>query len=214
MLHAMTFASVLSRIPGISSAVLYLLPSSATLSVCLFELIVWSCLLAYPINHAHLVMPFGYDAPSAMQGCYFSHAGMLLYVNPILAYLQEWLAQEVEHWRGVLAGVPPLLEMPFDYTRPVRRSGGGARTGFTIPHAVSQRLRHVATEAGATEFVVLLAAYKAGPQCVDFSCLHRFHSMLRCLWPQCFMRMHLDLHSTLLIRFYAGNRRLLYYVWS
>ncbi|MGL6236525.1 MAG: amino acid adenylation domain-containing protein [Segniliparus sp.] len=70
-------------------------------------------------------------------------------------------AQSVEHWRGELAALPEPLELP----------GAAGGVGDTSPRAgrhqvaasaeLMARLEEVAKEAGATPFMVLLAAFAA-----------------------------------------------------
>ncbi|HEX8243485.1 MAG TPA: condensation domain-containing protein, partial [Longimicrobium sp.] len=69
------------------------------------------------------------------------------------------LARHVAHWRRVLEGAPPLLELPADYPRPpVQRFAGGAhRDAFGAD--LLTPLRKLAAAERATSYMVLLAAY-------------------------------------------------------
>jgi len=78
---------------------------------------------------------------------------------------REWLHGEVlEHqlafWRQRLAGAP-VLELPTDRPRPEVQAFRGRRTGFRLDAAATAGLRRLGRDAGATLFMVLLAAWKA-----------------------------------------------------
>ncbi|WP_327064989.1 non-ribosomal peptide synthetase [Kitasatospora sp. NBC_01302] len=63
-------------------------------------------------------------------------------------------------WRDTLAGAPQLLALPTDRPRPPLRGDGAARHCFTLPAELAERVKAVATGAGSTPFVLLLAAYQ------------------------------------------------------
>ncbi|WP_188306297.1 non-ribosomal peptide synthetase, partial [Streptomyces sp. CBMA123] len=63
----------------------------------------------------------------------------------------------LDHWRRVLAELPPL-DLPTDRPRPAVRTTGGALVTFTLPAALTARLRDRAREADGTLYTVLLAA--------------------------------------------------------
>ncbi|MEU6238228.1 amino acid adenylation domain-containing protein, partial [Kitasatospora sp. NPDC047058] len=65
------------------------------------------------------------------------------------------------HWRERLAGAPQALELPGDRPRPAVRSFRGATVPVRLDAAVSQAVRDLARAAGATPFIVLLAAFQA-----------------------------------------------------
>jgi amino acid adenylation domain-containing protein len=79
---------------------------------------------------------------------------------------REWLSGPVldtllAHWTGRLAGVPPLLELPWDRPRPAVLSARGAALAVAVPADVTTGLRRVAERTRATLFMVLLAGYAA-----------------------------------------------------
>ena len=73
----------------------------------------------------------------------------------------EILAAEVAHWRGRLAGAPPLLALPADRPRPPLPSHRGAVRRWSPPGPLVRQLAALARRAGATLFMALLAAFQA-----------------------------------------------------
>ncbi|MGS2806906.1 non-ribosomal peptide synthase/polyketide synthase [Nocardia sp. MW-W600-9] len=67
-------------------------------------------------------------------------------------------SREIAFWEGTLAGLPDQLELPSARPRPVEPSMRGARTGFTIGAGLHRQLTELATEAGASLFMVLHTA--------------------------------------------------------
>jgi amino acid adenylation domain-containing protein len=71
----------------------------------------------------------------------------------------EVLARELAWWHERLAGAPPVLDLPADRPRPARPSGRGGRVAAVLPRATADRLAALARGAGATLFMLLLAAF-------------------------------------------------------
>jgi amino acid adenylation domain-containing protein len=71
------------------------------------------------------------------------------------------LERETEWWRGKLAGLPELLELPADYPRPAVKSYRGAVVPARFPAPLAAAVRALARESGATPFMALLAALAA-----------------------------------------------------
>ncbi|QLJ03666.1 amino acid adenylation domain-containing protein [Streptomyces sp. NEAU-sy36] len=77
---------------------------------------------------------------------------------------QEWFTSEeyargLEYWTRQLAGVNPRLSLPTDRPRPPVKTYNGAREAFRCPPELVDKLRAVATQHGATLYMILLAAY-------------------------------------------------------
>ncbi|UQE74423.1 non-ribosomal peptide synthase/polyketide synthase [Gordonia sp. PP30] len=68
------------------------------------------------------------------------------------------LGAQLAYWRGRLAGLPDVLELPADHPRPARASHRGEQIDFGISAAVAGRLTALARELDATPFMVLHAA--------------------------------------------------------
>ncbi|HEX8245289.1 MAG TPA: amino acid adenylation domain-containing protein, partial [Longimicrobium sp.] len=73
----------------------------------------------------------------------------------------EVLDGRLAWWRERLAGAPAQLELPTDHPRPAVQSYRGARAERRLPAELLERLRALGRSAGATEFMVLLGAFKA-----------------------------------------------------
>ncbi|MFI6182210.1 amino acid adenylation domain-containing protein [Nonomuraea sp. NPDC051191] len=72
-------------------------------------------------------------------------------------WTDDSLADQLDHWRGRLDGITPL-DLPADRPRPAVRSSAGAAHRFTVPAELASTLGDLAARAGATPFMVLVAA--------------------------------------------------------
>jgi acyl carrier protein len=77
---------------------------------------------------------------------------------------REWLQGEVlekqlSYWRGQLSGLEPL-ELPTDRPRPAVQTYKGKHQTFTLSREVSERLKELSQQEGATLFMVLLAGFQ------------------------------------------------------
>ena len=70
---------------------------------------------------------------------------------------EERIAAEVEHWREVLADIPPRLELPTDRPYPVRRTFAGDIYQAGLSPAVTAALRQWAQDEGVSITMILLA---------------------------------------------------------
>ncbi|WP_338846004.1 amino acid adenylation domain-containing protein [Massilia sp. W12] len=68
-------------------------------------------------------------------------------------------ADQADFWRASLAGAPPLLELPCDYTRPSQASNSCAIQQIRIPFELNTQVQALAQRHGVTLFIVLLTAW-------------------------------------------------------
>ncbi|MAB00709.1 MAG: hypothetical protein CMN86_20760 [Stappia sp.] len=62
-------------------------------------------------------------------------------------------------WRDALEGAPSLIDLPLDRPRGPGRMPEGRVTGFRVPDAVHEDVEALASQTGATSFMVYLAAF-------------------------------------------------------
>lgn len=70
------------------------------------------------------------------------------------------LSGQIDYWREQLRDAPLLLQLPFDFARPVTQSFQGARHKFRLGPALSSAVKDLAKSRKLTTFMVLLAAYQ------------------------------------------------------
>ncbi len=80
------------------------------------------------------------------------------------AWQREWLQGEVletqlAYWAGKLAEAPELLKLPTDYPRPVVMSYKGKRLKSSLDAKLTQDIKLLSRQHGATVFMTLLAAF-------------------------------------------------------
>jgi amino acid adenylation domain-containing protein len=68
------------------------------------------------------------------------------------------LDEDLNWWRGQLAGLPTRLDLPTDRPRPHRPGGAGALARARLSPALVARVDRLARETGATRYAALLAA--------------------------------------------------------
>jgi amino acid adenylation domain-containing protein len=70
------------------------------------------------------------------------------------------LEAQLRYWRERLAGAPELLQLPTDLPRPPVQTLIAGKVDFALDAALTERLRRLGRDAGATLFMVLLAAFQ------------------------------------------------------
>ena len=73
----------------------------------------------------------------------------------------ETLKRQLTYWKQQLLGAPPLLNLPTDYPRPAQPSYQGAWLTFHLSSSLTEGLKRLSQQNGATLFMTLLAAFKA-----------------------------------------------------
>ena len=82
------------------------------------------------------------------------------------AWQRHWLAgerlrEESEYWRAMLAGAPALLALPTDRPRPATQSLAGSQLPVHFDSKLTEGLKRVSQQHGATLFMSVLAAWAA-----------------------------------------------------
>ncbi|RKG95356.1 non-ribosomal peptide synthetase, partial [Corallococcus carmarthensis] len=72
----------------------------------------------------------------------------------------EALDAQLGYWKKQLSGAPSALDLPTDRPRPPVQSRRGATVDVSIPSEISQALKSLAQDEGATPFMLLLAAWQ------------------------------------------------------
>ncbi len=71
--------------------------------------------------------------------------------------LGRYYDQQVDYWKNKLSGVPPVLNLPTDYTRPPIQSYKGSEVAIEIPYALTEEMKLFAAQNETTLFNVLLS---------------------------------------------------------
>ncbi|HEX8116883.1 MAG TPA: condensation domain-containing protein, partial [Pyrinomonadaceae bacterium] len=71
------------------------------------------------------------------------------------------LEGQLSYWKERLGGDLPVLDLPTDHTRPAVQLFEGANYSFDIPKSLTEDLKSLGREQGATLFMTLLAGWQA-----------------------------------------------------
>jgi amino acid adenylation domain-containing protein len=71
------------------------------------------------------------------------------------------LKNEIEHWKGKLAGAQTLLDLPTDRPRPTGHSWHGATEGISLDAAFLAKLKALAQTERCTLFMIAMASFQA-----------------------------------------------------
>jgi len=82
------------------------------------------------------------------------------------AWQREWLEGEqlerqLRYWRKQLGGEIRSLELPTDKVRPAHQSYRGGREYASVRQEVTRKIKELSRREGVTDYILLLAAYKA-----------------------------------------------------
>ncbi|RKI15222.1 non-ribosomal peptide synthetase [Corallococcus sp. AB030] len=78
---------------------------------------------------------------------------------------REWmqgprLERQLDYWKRQLVGVPSALELPTDFPRPATRDGRGARHDVLLPRELTDALKALAQQEGASLYMALLTGWQ------------------------------------------------------
>ncbi len=68
---------------------------------------------------------------------------------------------QLDYWRRELAGELPVLQLPIDHARPALPTQRGMMARFSLSAALSDAVKALSRNEGATSYMTLLAAFKA-----------------------------------------------------
>ena len=71
------------------------------------------------------------------------------------------ISQQLDYWRKKLKGAPRQLDLPMDHARPERQIPACELYGFELDGPVSDALKRLARQEGASSFMALLSIFKA-----------------------------------------------------
>ncbi|QHZ48659.1 non-ribosomal peptide synthetase [Bacillus sp. NSP9.1] len=72
---------------------------------------------------------------------------------------QGQLKEEEQYWLDVFKGELPVLDLPYDFPRPAKRSFQGERIVFGIDQELTKEIQKLLSEADTTLYMFLLAAF-------------------------------------------------------
>ena len=71
----------------------------------------------------------------------------------------ESLSSQENYWKQQLSDASRLLELPTDYPRPAQQSYQGEREEYCLSKELTEKLKHLSQQQGASLFMTLLAAF-------------------------------------------------------
>jgi amino acid adenylation domain-containing protein len=101
---------------------------------------------------------FGQGEPSPLPELKVQYADFAVWQRKSLQ--GDVLERQLEFWKQQLADAPPLLNLPTDHPRPPVQTYRGAGESFALTPELSQRLKALSQQKGATMFMLLLAAFQ------------------------------------------------------
>ncbi|MFG3541091.1 amino acid adenylation domain-containing protein [Streptomyces clavifer] len=74
---------------------------------------------------------------------------------------ESLVSRQLDHWKGALRGLPEMIELPWDRSRPAVPLHTGATHDFAVDRTTAERIADLARTAGCSVFMVLQAALSA-----------------------------------------------------
>lgn len=146
--------------PLFSAELFRLGPEEHVLALCVHHIVAdaWSFDVLYR-ELAALYPDFVENRPPSLPPLEFQYADFAAWQ---CEHLQgPHVAATLDFWRNRLAGVPPLLALPTDFSRPAEQTYRGGWCEHRAPAALLEQVRQLARENQATVFMVVLAAFQA-----------------------------------------------------
>src|SRR5262249_49062418 len=102
---------------------------------------------------------FARDEPSPLPDLKIQFADFAVWQRSWLE--GENLQSEIDYWMRQLQDVPQVLELPTDFPRPAVQTFRGDAQPFCLSREVTNRLKSISQEAGASIFMILFAGFSA-----------------------------------------------------
>jgi len=105
-----------------------------------------------------------YDAftigrPTALPALPIQYADFALWQRE--HWQQERVGKQLDYWKEHLAGVPPVLELPGDRSRPTVSTHKGSIYTFALSASTTQRLKNFSKQESVTLYTALMTAFTA-----------------------------------------------------
>ncbi|WP_392534212.1 amino acid adenylation domain-containing protein [Nostoc sp. C117] len=104
-----------------------------------------------------LYQAFCAGVPSSLSELPIQYADFTVWQRQCLS--GYYLETQLNYWLSQLHGVPELLQLPTDRTRPSVQTYQGATQSFTLNTDITQKLQTLSRESGTTLFMTLHAAF-------------------------------------------------------
>lgn len=150
----------LARGPLVRARLLPFAPDDHVLLLMMHHIVTdgWSMgILAAELGVLYEASRSGRPAPLAELPC--SYADFAAWQRRRLAAGE--LDAQLAAWEQRLAGARLVLDLPLDHPRPARRTNAGAQAPVRLTRELSEQVKDFARGAGATPFMVLMAAFVA-----------------------------------------------------
>jgi amino acid adenylation domain-containing protein/non-ribosomal peptide synthase protein (TIGR01720 family) len=100
-----------------------------------------------------------------VKGLEFSLPELPIQYGDFAEWQENWLQedgikQQLTYWEKALAGLPPVLDLPLDFQRPMQQTFNGATVRTQLPKSLTDSLELLAKQEGATFFMAALAVFQ------------------------------------------------------
>ncbi|MGB3292554.1 MAG: amino acid adenylation domain-containing protein [Phormidesmis sp.] len=149
----------LSRGPLISLKLLKLAPDAHMLLLTMHHIVAdaWSIEI-FLREVAALYAAYAAGQPSPLPALPIQYADYAVWQRQ---WLQgEVLETQLAYWQKQLAGQLPVLQLPADYPGSTGQNHQGASQSLTLSQALTEKLKRLSQQQGATLFMTLLTAFK------------------------------------------------------
>jgi amino acid adenylation domain-containing protein len=144
--------------PLVRVKLLQLLATSHVLLITMHHIISDGWSMGVFINElSELYIAFCAGTPSPLPGLTIQYADFACWQKQWLT--GDILARQIDYWKQLLIGAPPLLELPTDRPRPSTQTYTGSFVKFILEQELSEQLTSLSQQSGTTLFMTILAAF-------------------------------------------------------